>query len=144
MAEVLGVASGIAGLLSLTIETYSITSTYIRGVRNATKAVGAFLQELKDLKAALTAINDWIESSEDEIPFESATSIFLSLEETEEYHKMLSDLQQDLKKRLTGNPALVKLKSLTWPFSEKESQEIVGRLHRHLQRLQTLTSVDSL
>jgi hypothetical protein len=64
MAEVLGFASRIATVLSLTIETYSITSTYIRGVRNATKAVGAFLAQnktrrpkWKDLRRLLLSIS---------------------------------------------------------------------------------------
>jgi hypothetical protein len=60
MAEVLAVASGIAGLLTLTIETYRISKSYVRRVQNASKQVKDLLGELGILKKVLLDLDDLI------------------------------------------------------------------------------------
>lgn len=44
MAEVLGIASGIAGLLSLTIEVFGISYKYVNEVRDASSSARLFSQ----------------------------------------------------------------------------------------------------
>jgi len=60
MAEALGLASSIAGLLSITLETYRISAKYISGVRNASKHVTDLLRELDALKKVLVNLDGLI------------------------------------------------------------------------------------
>lgn len=60
MAEILGIAASIAGLLSLTIETYTISANYISGVYNASKIVKDLLRELGALNQVLFDLHDLI------------------------------------------------------------------------------------
>lgn len=69
MAEVLGIASGIAGLLDMTIEVYRISATYISRLQSATKAVNALLQELKHQKKVLLELDELTISLYDEDMF---------------------------------------------------------------------------
>jgi hypothetical protein len=67
MAEILGIASGIAGLLSLTIETYRISANYISGVHNASKLVKDLLRELSALKKVLVDLDDLIAGVDEDV-----------------------------------------------------------------------------
>jgi hypothetical protein len=67
MAEALGIASGIAGLLSLTIETYRISAKYISGVRNASKVVNDLLRELNALKKVLVDLDGLIAEVDEDV-----------------------------------------------------------------------------
>jgi hypothetical protein len=144
MAEALGIASGIAGLLSLTIQIFSTTTNYVRGVHGASETVRGLIKELKDLKVALTALDDLVNESSDEL-FDTASSLLasLSLNDIKEYRDLLLDLQRNLEKRLTGKAALIKARALLWPFSEEGTQGIIAKLHRHLESFQFLASVDN-
>ena len=57
MAEVLGTASGVAGLLSLTIEMIKITSTYINSVQGASPTMRRLLSELESMEDVLVKID---------------------------------------------------------------------------------------
>ena len=61
MAEVLAVASGVAGLLSLTIEVYATSARYISAVKKASATINDVLRELKSLKRILTELDKAIE-----------------------------------------------------------------------------------
>jgi Fungal N-terminal domain of STAND proteins len=67
MAEALGLAAGIAGLLSLTIETYRISAKYINGVRNASKLVKDLLRELDALKKVLVDLDGLIAEVDEDV-----------------------------------------------------------------------------
>lgn len=67
MAEALGLASSIAGLLSLTIETYRISAKYISGVRNASKLAKALLSELDALKKVLVDLDGLIAEVDEDV-----------------------------------------------------------------------------
>src|SRR6266487_4869065 len=72
--EGLAIASGVAGLLSLTIEVCRISAKYINGIRGATEAVQALLRELKALKKALMNLDELVESIDDETIFGTRSS----------------------------------------------------------------------
>ena len=74
MAEVLAVASGIAGLLTLAIETYRISKTCITRVHNASKQAKDMLSELGALKKVLLDLDDLM-AGMDEDPVSFVPSI---------------------------------------------------------------------
>lgn len=58
MAEILAATSGVAGLLTLTIEVFKISKIYVEGVCGAPNAVAAILSELRSLKQILLELDD--------------------------------------------------------------------------------------
>lgn len=133
MAEVLGAASGVAGLLSLTIEIVKLSKQYIEGVSSARKDVEQLVQELQSLKETLWQI-DALNNNDVEARF---------AKDMEACAEILRELLAKLKERFQGSHTKVKLKRLTWPFSEKRTMEQIQRLHRYLSVFQTSIGVDT-
>ena len=145
MAEVIGIASGIAGLLSLTIEVIQISSNYINGVRGASSTVQRFLKELDNLKRVLTKIEEMSKKTDDIQVFgEDGTSCLLSVQEGRHYLELLTDIRDRLGTRTTDGSFRKKLKALTWPFSEEKTLSLIESLHRHLDIYQTALTIDNL
>jgi len=120
MADILAIASGIAGLLSLTIEVYRISATYIKGVRSAPDSVRRILQELQLLKQVLLELDKLADLDDEEIfpSLPSRRRVQDLVQDPRAYQNMLQDLRRELLDRVTGKPVLLKLKKLSWPFSE--------------------------
>lgn len=141
MAEVLAIASGIAGLLSLTIEVSRISSTYVKGVKSASESAKGLLQELKVLKQVLFELDNLVAVDDEDI-FPVGPSR-LRVQDFEECRKLLEKLRGDLLERLTGNSISVKLKALSWPFSEGRTQQMMANLHQHLAIFQNALNIDT-
>ena len=145
MAEVLGIASGIAGLLSLTVEVIQISSTYINGVRGASDTVQRFLKELENLKSVLEKIDEMTKKTDGIQVFgDDNDSCLLSVQEGKLYLELLINVRNKLDARATDGSFRKKLKALTWPFSEEKTLLLVESLHRHLCIYQTALAIDNL
>ena len=142
MAEVLGIASGIAGLLSLTIEVFNISYKYINGVRDASGSVRQLLMELGDLQTVLLRVEQVAKGTDELKVFGDAGSCLLSIKESNEYIGLLQNVRDKLQQRQTSSSIRNKLKALTWPFSEKETLDLTNSLHRHLEIYNVALSVD--
>lgn len=145
MADILAIASGIAGLLSLTIEVYRISATYIKGVRSAPDSVRRILQELQLLKQVLLELDQLADLDDEEI-FPSGPSrrrVQDLVQDPTAYQNMLQDLRRELLDRITGKPVLLRLKKLSWPFSEAKNLQIVADLQRYLEIFQTALNIDT-
>src|ERR1700753_976284 len=143
MAEIIGLASGIAGLLSLTIEVYSTTSKYISAVKNASSAIQSILRELKSLKTVLTELDKVTEQTDFQDVFRDRESSFLSIEDSEEYREILERLKAKLLKQASQSGFLGKLKTLVWPFSEERTMRMVEILRRHVNLFGQALSIDT-
>ena len=143
MAEALGIASGIAGLISLTIEVFGISYKYVNGVRDASSSVRKFLNELEALQTVLrhveriTGEKNGLEVSDD------AGSCLLSIRESSEYIELLQKVRYKLQQRQQSSSLRNKMKALTWPFSEKETVALTESLHRHLEIYNLALTVDN-
>lgn len=145
MAEVIGIASGIAGLLSLTIEVIQISSTYVNGVRGASSTVQRFLKELDNLKKVFAKFDEMSKNIDDIQVFgEDGQSCLVSVQDGKHYLELLTDVRNRLGTRTTDGSFRKKLKALTWPFSEEKTLSLVGSLHRHLDIYQTALTIDNL
>lgn len=145
MAEIIGIASGIAGLLSLTIEVIQISSAYINGVRGASSTVQRFLNELGDLKSVLTKIDEMSKETDDiQIFGNDGHSCLVSVQEGMSYMALLISVRNRLDTRATDGSFRMKLKALTWPFSEEKTLSLIESLHRHLNIYQTALTIDNL
>jgi len=144
MAEILGIASGIAGLLSLTIEVYSTSAKYVSGVKNASSTINEILRELKALKTILTKLDEVSEHTESEKIFQDRTSSLLSIEDTEEYRDVLTRLQAKLLKQASQKGLSLKLRNFAWPFSEEKTRNMVDTLRRHIGIFTQALTIDTV
>ena len=144
MAEVLGIASGVAGLMSLTIEVFQISYDYIDKVHNASTTIRRFLGELQDLKAVLIKFEQMIKNTDDQGIFGDDQSCLLSIGESNEYVHLLDSIRHKLEKRRADGSFRQKLKALTWPFSDDKTLGLIQALHRHLEIYQTALALDNL
>src|SRR5579862_241053 len=144
MAEVLALASGIAGLLSLTIEVYSISAKYIGCVKNASAAVNDVLRELKSLKTVLMELDKVTEHIESEKVFQERSSSLLSIDDSEEYREVLERLRVKMLKQASQTGFSAKMKNFAWPFSEERTQRMVDLLRRHVGIFSQALTIDTL
>ena len=120
MAEAIGFAAGVAGLISLTIQLTQLSHTYISDARNAPRAQKSYLQEVIALTDILSRLKNALQESESSevvashIPEHSDDLIALCA-------KKLS-LQQT---KLQQNKH-----RLIWPFYEREAKKATEELHR--------------
>ena len=142
MAEALGIASGVAGLISLTIEVFGISYKYVHGVRNASSSVRRFLLELEDLQKVLLRVEQVAKETDGLEVFGDAGSCPLSIKESNEYMKLLQRIRDDLQQRQTPSSIRNTLKALTWPFSEEETSALANSLHRYLEICNVALNVD--
>jgi hypothetical protein len=139
MAEALGVASGVAGLLSLTITVVDASYRYVSNVRNASKAVQAYFRELSTLKKVLVQLDEVVHNPEI-TDLLSARRSFLSTDGIDDCKSELERLHQKLKKRKADNA----FNRLTWPFAEEDTRKIVEVLHRYQNIFHMALSTDGL
>ena len=144
MAEVLAIASGIAGLVSLTIEVFGISYEYINGVRDASASARRFLKELEDLQIVLLRVEKSAKEINQEEVFGDAGSCLLSIKKSNEYIDLLQKLRDKMKQRHTDSSFRNRMKALTWPFSEKETLALTESLRRHLEIYRTALAIDSV
>lgn len=144
MAEALGVASGIAGLVSLTIEVFGISYKYIIGVRDASSSARRFLVELGNLKIVLNQIQKIAKETHQKDILGVDGSCLLSINDSNDYLCMLGEVRDKLTKRQSGSSLQHKWKTLTWPFSEKETLALIETLHRYLLICNAELAADNL
>ncbi|KAI3577777.1 ankyrin repeat-containing domain protein [Fusarium oxysporum f. sp. albedinis] len=139
MAEVLGIVSGAAGLLSLAIEVTKLSYTYIASVRGAPKSLTSYIGELATLTSVLLQLDDLIQARR----VNSQNSQILS--------KALNDCQQEvehlkakLERKVSYGRIKAKVAALAWPLSESELQDKVNMLHRYNGIFSSALQADSL
>ena len=142
MTEVLAIASGVAGLLSLTIQVYQTTATYVDTVQRAPKAVKVLLQELQSLEQGLRDLTELSESTHEKDPgTQTRLSRMLSSESAEQYRSALKTLNHDLKKRTPGKS---KRSRLMWPISEERVRRDLDILQRYHETIHRALQIDTL
>lgn len=144
MAEVLGIASGIAGLISITIEVFGITYKYVNGVHNASHHARRFLKELEDLQTVLLLFQKAAKEIDQSEIFGDAGSSLLLIRQSIEYIEILEKIRAKLEQQKSGSSFHNAMKALKWPFTEKETLSLAESLHPHLQIYNTALAFDSL
>ena len=155
MAEALGVASGIAGILSLTVQ---ITKTIVQfGLdwKNAPKEVQSLMSELQSLKRILSETQtNLIFNADFTDAFQDRPSVLLSelgpnAPPTTETKRSimcckneLESLLDDLKKREKGHR--IGWERFKAPFCAKSLQKSIDTVSRRCQNLNEMISIDTL
>ena len=124
-------ASGVAGLLSLTIQVGMTIGAYASSVKGASKAAQKLEREIQAFSSVLKQLCDFLQSKDaDRLVFEPISVLLIA---TNSCKKELSDLEKKLEKSSTGDKASRILQKLSWPFTEKENQETLDSVHRWTQ-----------
>ena len=144
MAEPLSIASGIAGLISLTIEVCKITHTFIQSVTDASSAVERFLRELENIKIVLVKIEQLTTGLDKQHVFKDGSTSQTIANENSAYLDLLTQIRKRLIKRITDGSFKSRIKTLTWPFSEEKTLSLIDSLHRHISTYNTALAVDNL
>ena len=127
----LSAASGIAGLLSLTIQVGMTVGAYANSVKSASKSAQKLEREIQAFSFVLKQLCDFLQSKDaDRLVFEPTSVLLIA---TNSCRKELSDLENKLGKLSSGDKASRIIQRLSWPFSEKENQETVDTVHRWTQ-----------
>jgi predicted nucleic acid-binding protein len=143
MAEVIGLASAIASLVTLAAQITLLSYDYISDIKNASKAQKMYLQEMSALTDVLLRIEEAVGSwkAQDLL---NRPALF-SNGVIEECQNHLSALKASLEGHVKENKRLKKLKStLIWPFEEKELKQNVEILHRFHGIFADAISVETL
>ena len=172
MVDPFSLATGIAGLLSLTIEIVSISYAYGSGVKGAPKAISSIVQELLALKNILSDLqNNVILNPDIAEAFEAQSSSVLerlggvsaqhgsvsshsqiAIQSTQaqspnlldQCKSDLQDLLEKVKKKADHGTMRTAISNLAWPLSESENQKKIDMLHRYQSMFQASVNIDTL
>lgn len=124
-------ASGVAGLLSITIQVGMTIGAYVNSVKGASKGAQKLEREVQAFSSVLKQLHEFLQSKDgDHVIFEPTSVLLVA---TNSCDKELGDLQKKLEKFSTSDKASRFLQKLSWPFTEKENQEAIDALHRWAQ-----------
>ncbi|KAL1641063.1 hypothetical protein SLS58_006335 [Diplodia intermedia] len=126
MADPIGIASGIAGLVTVAWQIVNLSHSYISDVRSADRSRARFEQELLALTSVLLQAEDACQEAES-LGLVAQRPTALSANVVSESHVQLLDLRSELQKHSSR---------LIWPFREKE-------LRKHVDALQRLNAIFS-
>jgi hypothetical protein len=127
MAEALGIVSGVAGLLSLTIELSKILTGFVNDIRSAPDDVQGLITEVNLFKNVLKQLDELVKKDPGRYNdnFKPDSALFQSIKNC---NSRVESLIQKL-----NSPGSQAIKRLKWPFRKEECQSTVGMLHRFTQ-----------
>ncbi len=130
MAEVLGIASAIASLVTIAAQITTLSYGYISDIKSASKSQKAYLRELSALTDVLLRVDQALESTRAQKVLNRAAAFSSGV--MEECQKQLSDLKTTLERHVMEDGRLKRLKStLIWPFEEKEVKSHIDMIHKY-------------
>lgn len=144
MGEVLGAASAIAGLISLSGTVLAEGYAYVASVRRAPKELRELLCESAALDAVLDQLQGFIDESRG-IEDESARLKDLAQAGViNECKESLLLVQRSISRcqQVKGEDLRNLGKRVVWPFKEKETKEVLARLSRIRGHLTTTLTAD--
>ncbi|KAK6531910.1 hypothetical protein TWF694_003073 [Orbilia ellipsospora] len=129
-------ASGVAGLISLSVTIIGASYKYISSVNKASKKEAEYLSELTNLKSLFLRLQEIIETSE------AKGLRLLSSLPIAECTRDLENHSAKLKKRSSSRLFALKFNKLSWPFVEEETTQLVAMLHRYREIFQTALTAE--
>lgn len=133
MGDPFTIATGVAGLLSLTIQLTQATVEYVQGVKKASVAVEELRRELRALADVLKLFDDFLKVEAPRLAFRKTSVIFAASSSCEQ---QLQNLLTKFENNLKGGRISRAVDRLIWPLDEKEHHRAVEDLHRYIQTFQ--------
>jgi Fungal N-terminal domain of STAND proteins len=127
-------ATGLAGLISVSLQLTQLSYDYITSARNASQSIIALHQELVSLQHVLSSLNQNILANP-EVKDAFAAQASAVLGQPDDLLKACEDTLICLKSKLakrSSDKKTSRLKAvLIWPFSEENTQQQIRELHRY-------------
>lgn len=139
MADPLTIATGVAGLLSLTIQITQLTVEYVKGVKKVSADVEEFRQELTALAHVLGLFDEFLKVKASNVAFRDTSVLSAANSSCEQ---QLQKLLIKLEKNSKGGRISRAVDRLKWPFDEKEHHKAVEDLHRYVQTFQFALTIN--
>lgn len=133
MGDPFAITTGVAGLLSLTIQITKVTVEYVKGAKKASQAVGEFRRELIALANVLKLFEDFLIGNVPKTAFKKTSVLYAAILSCEQ---QLRKLLIKVEKNLQGDRFSRAIDRFTWPFDEKEHHRAIEDLHRYVQTFQ--------
>lgn len=133
MGDPFTIATGVAGLLSLTLQVTKITVEYVKGAGKASGAIEQFRQELRALQNVLKLFEEFLKVDAPKGAFQKASVLYMANSSCE---RQLRKLLAKFEKNIKGGRFSQAVDRPTWPFDEKEHHRAVEDLHRYVQTFQ--------
>ena len=137
MSDPISLATGIAGLISLSLGVTKAAHQYIHGVRKSSKYIEDFLQELAALTDVLRQLEAFLKKDEAGERSFDQTSVLVKTYEA--CRSSLEKTQSTLQRRINEHKLL---KALTWPFVDKEHQQVILAILRWIHTFQFALTID--
>ncbi|KAJ6257088.1 Ankyrin-3 [Drechslerella dactyloides] len=130
------IASGIAGLISLSVTLIGFSYKYISGAYKASEKESQYIFELTNLKLLFLRLQEIIDTPE------GRASKLLATLPISECKRDLEQLCSKLKKRGSSRLFAIRFNKLSWPFVEEETAQLVEMLHRYREIFQTALTAE--
>ena len=137
MVDPLSLATGIAGLISLSLEVTRVAQQYIHDVRSSSKHIEDFLQELAVLSDVLRQLEAFLKK--DELGEHSFDQTSVLVKTYEACRSSLERTRSILQERTNEHRLL---KALIWPFVGKEHQQIMSTIFRWIHTFQFALTIE--
>ncbi|RDW58346.1 hypothetical protein BP5796_12276 [Coleophoma crateriformis] len=144
MAEALGIAGSVAGLVQLSIAVYQGITKFCREAKDASFSVSQVATQTRNLAGVLQNLSLLSTSLELEGDNSStsfqATYIDACFTTLRKVESRLQEAQDDFK---SGKKSRIIVRSLKWPFSTDETKSLLGELGEHRNNLELALSADT-
>jgi hypothetical protein len=142
MIDPFTVATGLAGLLSLTIEVTKILYGVVNSSKNAPKNAKELLQELDQIQRVLTSLEGFLRDENAKHGSFKETSVLIVA--TNGFSKEIEDLKRKVQKLSIGQGLSRAVERGKWYFEEEEHQKTITTLHRYLGMFQISLTIDGM
>ncbi|TVY46775.1 Vegetative incompatibility protein [Lachnellula occidentalis] len=129
MAEVLGVAASVAGLISLADIVVGRGYKFLKAIKNAEKTVKSLVHEVNVLSGVLHGLSNTIqllEEDEGSAAFDPTTQVHY----IEACYQTLLQIQSSFEAALPSSPLSIGQK-IRWPLKQPETKELLADVQRH-------------
>ncbi|RDW57505.1 hypothetical protein BP6252_13765 [Coleophoma cylindrospora] len=144
MAEALGIAGSVAGLVQLSIAVYQSITKFCREAKDASSSVSQVATQMRNLAGVLQNLSLLSASLELEGDNSStsfqATYIDACLTTLCKVESRLQEAQDDFN---SGKKSRIIVRSLKWPFSADETKSLLAELGEHRNNLELALSADT-
>ena len=140
MLDPFTLATGVAGLLSLTIELSKIISAYTQSLNDASREAQELLAELSELSHVLEQLKDFLRSENAKSNSFDGTSVLCSARNA--CQGKLEYALRKFMKMSEGSKLSQSIKRLKWPLDKQENLDTVNTLHRCTQTFQFSLTIE--
>jgi hypothetical protein len=137
------ITAGIAGLLSLSIQTYQIVTKHIEAARNAPKEAQALAAKLEALVSVLEQLEQFTEKHAGSGHFTESSILYGTTKRCDE---SLQNLYRTLSEfvKATAHDNKSWRKYMKWPLSKAKHEQVITLLHEYLEVFDLSISIDGL